>query len=445
MTDLPIHRITPDAFMSLAEGSNDGDLVRLLVAAQHSKHALLMRQVVRAASAAGHEQAGQARRAYDELASIQEQDSGAVDAVLNHPPVASWARSTIRMLADAGTRRKAVPAQLASVAAAAAIRAGIRWSGEVPVCEGGVMLPSLGKVVPRAGRPATPRVVTHDGVAEVTGHGWNIPVNENQPGWLPLRSLSATSGNKDLRVVVEDLDPHRAPDLANAGARLSAAELSRWEQALHGAWDLLVRHHGRVAGEAAAVVRAFTPLTPPAHGQVSATSRQTFGSIALSAPPDARSLAVTIAHEIQHAKLSALLDVVPMTLPDDGVRYYAPWRDDPRPVSGLLQGAYAFLGVAAFWRKQRLVESGEKAALAHAEFARWRAAVDLVIRTLSASGRLTAQGQAFTAGMARALAVLAADPVPPQAEAAAVRAAQEHRALWDRHHGTLAAQAGVPA
>jgi HEXXH motif-containing protein len=26
---------------------------------------------------------------------------------------------------------------------------------------------------------------------------------------------------------------------------------------------------------------------------------------------------------------------------------YAPWRDDPRPRSALLQGSYAFLGVAA--------------------------------------------------------------------------------------------------
>jgi hypothetical protein len=39
--------------------------------------------------------------------------------------------------------------------------------------------------------------------------------------------------------------------------------------------------------------------------------------------------------------------------PDDGQRYYAPWRADPRLASGLLQGTYAFLGVSGFWRCQR--------------------------------------------------------------------------------------------
>lgn len=41
-----------------------------------------------------------------------------------------------------------------------------------------------------------------------------------------------------------------------------------------------------------------------------------------------------------------------MTLPDERRRYYAPWREDPRPISGLLQRTYAFLEVSAFWQRQ---------------------------------------------------------------------------------------------
>lgn len=59
-----------------------------------------------------------------------------------------------------------------------------------------------------------------------------------------------------------------------------------------------------------------------------------------------------MAHELQQLKRSALLDVAALTEPDDR-RCYAPWRDDPRPVSGLLQGAYAFLGVSSFRRTRR--------------------------------------------------------------------------------------------
>jgi HEXXH motif-containing protein len=76
------------------------------------------------------------------------------------------------------------------------------------------------------------------------------------------------------------------------------------------------------------------------------------GDRAMSARPDRYTCVPTLVHEIQHLKLRALLDLITLTLPDDGSRYYAPWRPDPRPVSGLLQGAYAFLAVSVFWRRQ---------------------------------------------------------------------------------------------
>ena len=53
---------------------------------------------------------------------------------------------------------------------------------------------------------------------------------------------------------------------------------------------------------------------------------------------------MTLVHEFQHSKLSAMLDLVPLTDPDDHGRYFAPWRVDPRPLAGLLQGVYAFVG-----------------------------------------------------------------------------------------------------
>ena len=38
-------------------------------------------------------------------------------------------------------------------------------------------------------------------------------------------------------------------------------------------------------------------------------------------------------------------------------RVYAPWRPEPRPVVGLLQGVYAHLGIARFWGAQWHVET----------------------------------------------------------------------------------------
>jgi uncharacterized protein len=160
------------------------------------------------------------------------------------------------------------------------------------------------------------------------------------------------------------------------------------------------------------------------------TSHENFGAVGMSLPSDALTAAVTLAHEVQHAKLTALLDQVTMTRHDDGRRFYAPWRSDPRPVSGLLQGAYAYLGVSGFWRRQRHVETGNRAILAHAEFARWCKAAEGVARTLRESGALTREGNTFVAGMLTTLQSWNAESVPLQALEIAKRNAAEHVRHW---------------
>jgi HEXXH motif-containing protein len=141
-------------------------------------------------------------------------------------------------------------------------------------------------------------------------------------------------------------------------------------------------------------------------------------------------MAVTLTHETQHAKLSALLDLVQLTKPDDGSRFYAPWREDPRPVPGLLQGAYAYLSVTAFWRRHRHVATGEQAIHAAAEFARWREAALMVTRTLLESGRLTSAGEAFAAGMAERLVTWADEKVPSESRTLAGEWADAHVTEW---------------
>jgi uncharacterized protein len=142
-------------------------------------------------------------------------------------------------------------------------------------------------------------------------------------------------------------------------------------------------------------------------------------------------------HEAQHLKLSALLDLVTLTRQDDGRRYYAPWRTDPRPASGLLQGAYAFLGVCGFWRHQR--QMAADAAIrqrADAEFARWRAGAARVTKTLLSSGQLTPAGRDFVQEMTGVLEPWLREPVPHDALAIAKRETQEHLARWQAANQT---------
>ncbi|MFO7249243.1 MAG: HEXXH motif domain-containing protein [Actinomycetes bacterium] len=431
------HRIPVQVFDELADGGGGSSAVARLAAAQHSKHVLLVRGVVEAAKAAGHPDAGAARRAYDLLAAIQMRDGDAVDAVLRHPSVGAWARDTIKAIQE--KRPGATPLGLAGLAAAAAIRAGTECEVDVPADEGVVTLPSLGQAVLA---PTVTEATVHctaDG-AEVSGGGMivAIPADPRQdgPGWRGLRTVSAESDGVPLRLVIDDLDPYRMPGTANMGGRLSGGDAETWQERLQAAWRLLVRHHRTVADEVRTAISVLTPLRePPTGGQSSATSRETFGCVALSTPPDPATFAVTLTHETQHAKLSALLDIVPLTEGDDGSRHYAPWREDPRPIPGLLQGAYAYLGVTDFWRRQRRLETGRAELEASAEFCRWREAAYLVTRTLMRSGRLTPEGEAFTARMARRLESWADEPVSPAARELARRRAERHRARWRERNG----------
>jgi HEXXH motif-containing protein len=433
MTPYP-HRIPFSAFTTLAEGDGGKSVVGYLVAAQHSKHVLLLRRVFDLAHSAGHEQAADARRAYSMLAAVQDRQPEAAAAVVLHPSVGAWARQTVDALSSPQTSAKAEPGRIAALAAAAAVRSRMPCSIELPGQDGGILLPSLG----RAAGPAAGVRISADG-AEVGGIQLPGDPSVDVPGWQGLRHLSAAAQGKALNLLIDDLDPYRAPGADNKAGRLPAADMAHWQAVLDSAWDLLVRHHPTVAEEVAAMTRVLTPLTPPPGGHVSATSRETFGSIALSTPPDACSLAVTLAHEVQHAKMCALLDMVPLTRPDDGRHFYAPWREDPRPVSGLLQGAYAFLGVAGFWRRQSHLDDREAAL---AEFARWRDAVRVVVNTLVMSGQLSASGELFAAGMDRTLQRWEAEPVPASALARARQIAMEHRERWRRRNGEIPLQVG---
>jgi uncharacterized protein len=160
----------------------------------------------------------------------------------------------------------------------------------------------------------------------------------------------------------------------------------------------------------------------------SATIRHAFGVFGLTRPPSAAEFAVTIVHEFQHSKLSALLDLVPMSDPNDNRRYFAPWRTDPRPLSGLLQGVYAFVGVADAWRALR--EVADLGPVAEQQFANARLQVHSGLASVEQSCGLTPAGQALTSQLRRTTDALLAEPVPPAVALAAEGSLERIRQQW---------------
>ncbi|REE95478.1 HEXXH motif domain-containing protein [Thermomonospora umbrina] len=432
------HTVPEKTFLALAAGGGGADAIAHLRSAQRSKRLLLVRAVRDAALRSGHPEAPAARRAYELLARIEGPHPAEVWAVLGYPTVGAWARRTVLALtAEETDGPPARPGELAATAAAAAIRAAHPCTLEVPVRDGAVVLPSLGRALLPGHDTALVRS-SPDG-AEVTAGDTTIRLpadpHEDAPGWQALRRIGTAWQGSGVAFLLDDHDPDRVPGAELRDDRLTDEELGHWRATLDEAWRLLLSRHWTTAEEVAASITVLTPLVAPEHGQSSATPRHGFGNIGLSAPPDAHFLAVTLAHEVQHTKLSALLDVVPLTVPEDGSRYYAPWREDPRPAAGLLQGTYAHLGIAGFWRRQRDHETGETALRAHSDFARWREATDLGARTLAASGRLTAAGEGFVAEIRRTVRPWIGEPVGGAALDRARAAAAEHRDRWRLRNG----------
>jgi HEXXH motif-containing protein len=420
------HRLPHDLFAALARGGGGPAAVRELAAAQYSKHVILLRAVLEAARPGARPEDQLSVAGYELLARVQQEDPAAAREVISYPSVGAWALHTIRGNQDMPEAR---PGVLAAVAAAAAVKAGLSAEIEVPVTDGRVTLPSLGVATAEG---ATAVVRTYAG--EVYSGSLRVAMRAGTPGWRELRGVSAGA----LDVIVDDLDPFRMPatDGEPAG-RLTLEEVAELANMLSAAWEVLDTDS---AAEIAALVRVIVPYRAPEHGLVSTSSPQTFGTIAMSRQPDRYTCAETLLHEAQHIKLSALLDLVSLCKPDDGQRYYAPWREDPRPASGLIQGADAFMGVSGYWRRQCAVapepEVRERAA---SNFARWRDGAALVCDTLLSSEQLTHEGVEFTCEMSRLLAAWQREPVSAEALVVARDKADRHATQWQADHGALPA------
>jgi hypothetical protein len=154
--------------------------------------------------------------------------------------------------------------------------------------------------------------------------------------------------------------------------------------------------------------------------------------LALTHPKNPEELASTLVHEFQHSKLSALLDVANLFDTTSHPQYYAPWRSDPRPIGGLMQGVYAFLGVADTWH--RLAAHPKLKGTAERAFADVRVKVDVALAALEMSSELTLQGKAFAVGMRASTDALLAQPLHQHVVDEANRSLRRTTILWRLRH-----------
>jgi HEXXH motif-containing protein len=141
----------------------------------------------------------------------------------------------------------------------------------------------------------------------------------------------------------------------------------------------------------------------------SASTGEAFGSAIVAFGEDPATLAAALVHEFQHIRLGGLLHLVRINKDDPRERLYAPWRSDPRPISGVLHGIYAFLSVTSFWRALALAEPDHE--LAAFEFALWREQVWRTLARVRVDESVTLAGRRFLDGVAAKLRPWQNEPV----------------------------------
>ncbi|WFB06725.1 HEXXH motif-containing putative peptide modification protein [Streptomyces sp. LX-29] len=447
------HELSRAQYDAVAGGAGDAGAYRRLWEAERS-HRLLLFDLLMDMEAERPGISGPlpaAAGAWELLLAAERRDRVSVEELLLLPETGLWLGRLLRRLR--GPSATDVPVwvevgHLHALAAAAAVLAGLEFTQTVPTRAGTVWLPSLG----RASLPPLPGGEPW-GVAEVRSHGGALtirdgagrevhvpgPLDQTTDTWQPARRVDLGSPAPTRPVFLDDLGPHHIGPVPPE--RLSDRAADRWEARLREAWPLLVEADPQSAADVAAFLRTVEPL--PAenlHHPSSATSADGVGRLAASEPLDAVQLAATLAHEIHHSKLNVLTHMYSLVDSDAEAHLYAPWRNEPRPLRGMLQGVYAFTAVARFWRGRGLraatggVEDAGNRDLAGFEYALWRCQLSRVLPGLREEPGLTPLGRRLVDRLTETVAAWVEEPLPAHILTTAHAVADDHAMAWRLHH-----------
>ncbi|MEU4208954.1 HEXXH motif-containing putative peptide modification protein [Streptomyces sp. NPDC026206] len=411
----------PAALARLARTRSAPEDVALLLDGAHSRRLVLLKSLLTRLEQRPGAVPGADRERFEAhwrlLERAEARHPRAVRDTLGYPSVGTWL--TRALTAPDGDALARCLAHFGSVAAAAALRAGERFTLELAAPGGRLALPGTG--LAETGAPAL-RLTADGRTARLSAGGHRTgPVLLRLPGrttgtgtgWRGLRRLPGSAA------CLDDLDPYRAPAQGVGSAALPAATPSQtgaepWGQRWRAALALLRAADRARAAEVTALLRCVVPLARPApHGpagpKVSATFRAAPGAVFATLPDSAADFADVLVHETQHSKLSVLHDLVPLHEAGPGEVYRVAWRPDPRPLAGVLQGTYAHLALADFWARAALRRPPAPGARRGARTRRdsYLRQVAEALPILLESAELTKAGREFVVGMDRHLTSLA--------------------------------------
>ncbi|MGH3612609.1 MAG: FxsB family cyclophane-forming radical SAM/SPASM peptide maturase [Pseudonocardia sp.] len=309
----------PDVVLrDLAGGSPTDATLGYLTAVEYALDRALMARV---AAGVTH---GTGRTAWELLAELDERSPAAVRSVLSHPFVRVRARRCLMTARPTGSDARA--GLLASVAVAAAVRAGVAVSLDVPLWSEALSLPGIGTMSLDGASSAVVAVLSHPG--EFVVHPDNGParaVSETGSaveGWYPVRTVPLDSAR---RLRLDDTDPDRDCFVHPVTAPLSAPVVGAWRDTVVRAWTMVRAQAPDLARSMDALISTVTPIRPTPYRPARATTtRNAFGAVALSpaAPLVVGSLLVG---QVARITVTSVQDVCDLADPEP------PAQVDPRP------------------------------------------------------------------------------------------------------------------
>ncbi|MFE9293317.1 aKG-HExxH-type peptide beta-hydroxylase [Streptomyces niveus] len=395
-------RVPPDALLRIAATRQRSCDLDLLHAALHSRRLVLLKALL--ARVGRGELPPPARAAFDRdwrLLELAESPApAAARRLLDYPAVGGWIVDALNSPGPDGLTAALHP--LGGIAVGTALRTGARLDTVLPTAGGRLVLPGVGAQDARAARVrirSGPHGTLLTPVGNTARSVFLRPDGRGAgAGWSCLAVLPGSAGRLDDLGTGDTLVPDAAPRPDRA------AWLTRWRAAI----ALLASADPWRAAEVTRLVRSVVPMTPAGGGASSGTLRAAPWAVHTALPDTARRFAEVLVHELAHSKLAVLADLVALHHADGSAVHHVPWRKDPRPLDGVLQGTYAHLALADLW--SRVAERpGATPAARHVARARreeYRAQVADALTVLLDSHQLTEHGVRFTVSMKQHLTSL---------------------------------------
>jgi HEXXH motif-containing protein len=420
----------------LCAGPITGETMTLLARSQHSQRRLALRalldqlQVNPRAVGRGVEP----EEAWRTLADAERRDRAAVAEILMYPTVGVWLARALHTTRPSRDTAWPELGYLHLIAAAAAIRCDCPRTIRVPVWHGIVSLPTVGHArIPGAFPVGSVDVICAGTESRIeVSRAVAISLDGTSSAFTPAARQESTSRGLTLQAWLDDKDPYHRFGEPQPPTDLTDSDFAEWRKVLDEAWDVLTLNHPDQARELVSGLRMLGPIEPDAD-TIGASASAAFGAIRLSAIGSATEFAEAMVHEMQHSKLNALLGLLKLTDDTSGL-YLAPWRDDPRPLVGVVHGVYAFTCGVEFWLRQEPTVQEVEARRVAFDIAYRRTQVRRALRTLVVSGGLTRPGHALVDAVSARLEVCEQAPTDTALSRTVTAMVDDHQALWRLRH-----------